>query len=573
MHDPQPSYRACWNVESHADGRVTAESHTTELSDTRPTVLVLPARNVVPIIFVPGIMGSNLKARADILGSGREKNRIVVHKNAPVWRVNCKACLLAWLSRSPAERQLRLRAEVLEVDHRGAIPQNIFMFLFCSGATPMARTSVALARSRGWGSVSNAFYGPFLDWLDFHLNAPAADPMAGGADNAALQHLKASFAGHLPMGTVESDALRPLAPEEFDLLKGVHTPVHAFGYNWLNSNRDSGARLAAYIEQVISSYRTDSHDCDQVILVTHSMGGLVARAACTVHGASGQVLGVFHGDMPTDGAAAAYKRMVAGFGGEGEGFNPVRWLSGHVLGADGHATTPTLALNAGPLELLPNARYRDGQPWLTVRDAEGKVLEQRPRRGDPCTEIYQQDHAWWRPCQQAWLNPAGIPGDVDPFTRFATLAEHARDFHADLRDGGDFHPNTHAHYGIGTKTPAYGEITWTLDAALQPEQHAALQRANLDAADMRIHLSAGDLDVRATLSQPEAHGDGTVPAADSARAVERGVPAGNLLVRDTGYSHDAGFDPGGPSNGAESALLAIVRMLGAQVARAAPRGT
>ena len=75
----------------------------------------------------------------------------------------------------------------------------------------------------------------------------------------------------------------------------VETPVHVFGYNWTGSNDDAGKQLAAYIEEVIAFYKCQGRICEHVILITHSMGGLVARSACKLHGAESKVLGVVHG--------------------------------------------------------------------------------------------------------------------------------------------------------------------------------------------------------------------------------------------------------------------------------------
>jgi triacylglycerol esterase/lipase EstA (alpha/beta hydrolase family) len=55
--------------------------------------------------------------------------------------------------------------------------------------------------------------------------------------------------------------------------------------------------------------------CEKVILVTHSMGGLVARYYSELlDGDFGQknILGIVHGVMPDRGAPMAYKRMKAG---------------------------------------------------------------------------------------------------------------------------------------------------------------------------------------------------------------------------------------------------------------------
>ena len=76
-----------------------------------------------------------------------------------------------------------------------------------------------------------------------------------------------------------------------------------------------------------------------IIPITHGMGGLVARAVCKLEGMEGKIAGVFHSVMPTDGAAAAYKRMLSGFGGD------VSWLTAKVLGPRGEFISPVFAMN------------------------------------------------------------------------------------------------------------------------------------------------------------------------------------------------------------------------------------
>jgi hypothetical protein len=291
------------------------------------------------------------------------------------------------------------------------------------------------------------------------------------------------------------------------------------------------------------------------------MGGLVARAACNLHGMEGKVAGVFHSVMPTDGAAATYKRMVSGFGGEGGGF--FDWIGAQVLGPRGNFSTPTLALNMGPLELLPNQRYNDGKPWLIVKADKDKHIELPKPKGDPYAEIYTEQTAWWKPCNEAWMNPAGFENSGG-FKDYGRAVERAGAFHDDLHAAGDFHPVTHAHYGQDTGHKAYGEVTWTLDKPLTPEQHARLQRQDLSDADMGVMLSTGEgnsaIQVKSTLSQPDADGDGTVPAQASASRVKDAVHAG-VLVRDTGFAHDASFAVGKPSMGPKAALHAVLHIL------------
>jgi hypothetical protein len=552
-------------------------SCTTPTNDKRPTCIVCPSNDVVPIVFVPGIMGSNLKARVDILNRRR---KVVVRANDPIWRVDGVGSLLGWLSKGADEYQLRLQHDKVEVDERGEIPTDGFL-VFRRQQTPMAHLSVQQARERGWGTVSKRFYLKFLDWLEHSLNFACKDPTRKGLpDNVVLADLRHWHAGDNPLGTPVRGDVPRLSDADVDRLLSYHNPVHAFGYNWLQSNAQSGQALKDYIGQVIQSYKERGKSCEQVILVTHSMGGLVARAACKLHGADGQVAGVFHGVMPTDGAAATYKRMVSGFGGEAPWFHLGARATANILGPSGSFTTPTLALNAGPLELLPNAQYHGGQPWLFVKDPQNNTLVSLPSPGgDPYSEIYTEEHAWWRPCNEAWMNPAQLE-NAGSFSKYGQSVMDAQAFHANLHAAGDFHPVTHAHYGADEGRRTFETITWKLSHTLSAEQHAQLSRHDWGDADMDVELSpdstagaagaagaanpAAPRRVRARLLPANAPGDGTVPAAASARRVDTARQAQRLIVQGTGYDHDASYEVNKDSEGPRAALHAVLLMLQAR---------
>jgi hypothetical protein len=252
-------------------------------------------------------------------------------------------------------------------------------------------------------------------------------------------------------------------------------PVHVCGYNWTASNDDSGKKLAAYIDEVIKKYQALDRLCEHVILITHSMGGLVARSACVLHGAESKVLGVVHGVQPAHGAPAAYWRMKGGFdrpgdtpGGEG-GFmsylrNPVKTfkrkplgtVGAWVLGTDGEEVTSLLGNMPGGLELLPNHLYTDNtgkKSWLRKRrfiqpvraepvEAVANLLINRERistssmrtdligvslsfpaadglsvvelpKSDPYTEIYLAKDVFYRLVNPAWLDPGQAKDDPD----------------------------------------------------------------------------------------------------------------------------------------------------------------
>ena len=117
----------------------------------------------------------------------------------------------------------------------------------------------------------------------------------------------------------------------------THSPVYAFGYDWRQSCSSHAGRLDSFIDSVLERERAR-----QVILVTHSMGGLVARGALPL--ISSKVMGIVHCVQPAVGAVAAVRRCITGFEPSidrqlGEFFNemarrgeavPAEWQSGQI---------------------------------------------------------------------------------------------------------------------------------------------------------------------------------------------------------------------------------------------------
>ena len=268
-------------------------------------------------------------------------------------------------------------------------------------------------------------------------------------------------------------------------------PVHVFGYNWTASNDLAGQKLAAEIDRVIQLYRDMGRYCDYVILVTHSMGGLVARSACMREGIKDRVLGIVHAAQPSDGSPTAYWRMKGGFErphsvpdmdimqwfknpvkafkhkkanliqGEGIGipFTDLKISEGKVtawvLGTDGEEVTALLGNMPGGLELLPNKRYKsnDGEPcWLELIDSNGnkKALP----KTDPYEEIYREQELYYRLVNPDWLNPGvqkkkeqlvDLKSDWD---QYLINLNEAETFH-DKLTAASLHPETYQYYASG----------------------------------------------------------------------------------------------------------------------------
>lgn len=216
-------------------------------------------REIIPVIFVPGIMGSRLKNQ----------------KGSKVWDPDDALFMVdryGKLSATAQKRKALVIGEHFDMDYLSVFEDD------AKHNKKFADKEDTGRDKRGWGGVSWSSYGPFLQALQQRDYT---------SDVAALW----------------SEPIRHCF--EF--------PVHACGYNWTASNSDAGKKLAAYIDEVIASYESQRRICKRVILVTHSMGGLVARAACMMHGAHSKVLGVIHGVQPAMGAPAAYWRMKGGF--------------------------------------------------------------------------------------------------------------------------------------------------------------------------------------------------------------------------------------------------------------------
>jgi len=390
------------------DGTAHYTSMLTPPDDSYGVCYVIPDA-IIPVIFVPGIMGSNLM---DAEGNA-------------VWLVDSPWSVASkWAGASSSERKAVLAPDSTFVFGAGKLPNN----------TPHSAKEL---RRRGWGEVGAMSYGDFLAWLDHHLNDyhPETDHGRNGLRAALMKQVLKS-----------DNTLAPLTYEEVLVSYQFQFPVHAVGYNWLQSNRSSAERLRAKIAEFMAYYRSQKRRCEKVILVTHSMGGLVARHYSEVLGGSKDVLGVVHGVMPATGAAAAYKRVKAGTEG----------TAGLVLGDNAEAVTAVFAQAPGALQLLPSADY--GMGWLKIRDFDRVVS--LPKR-DPYEEIHLQRGKWWGLISDRFLNPLDpqrrmIEQDWDAFGQL--MLRHVKPFHTEI--AGKYHPHTYVFYGEDARSKTWGDVTW-----------------------------------------------------------------------------------------------------------------
>jgi pimeloyl-ACP methyl ester carboxylesterase len=201
----------------------------------------------------------------------------------------------------------------VSVDPLGDIRKRPRLKQLAVGTQPRATNSRALGnieavvyKQRGWGGVVWSFYGEILMELAEKLNP---------AKKAGEDH-----------------------------------PVYAFGYDWRQSNTASGKLLKDRIAKL-----KQDHKAEKVIIVSHSMGGLVTRSALA-QGAMDDVLGVIHTVIPADGAVVAYRRFFTGANTAAEGKeDPIA----PILGETRLEYGLTQSVLRGPVELLPHASYPD----------------------------------------------------------------------------------------------------------------------------------------------------------------------------------------------------------------------
>lgn len=477
------------------DGSVHYASVTSAPDDSTAVCYMVPDR-VIPVIFVPGVMGSNLKA---IDGD-------------PIWLVNSAVAIAKeWLLVGPEVRKEKLDPTTTTVDDGGDIP---------SGTVQ----SEAELRRRGWGTVAKASYGTFLPFLENSLND--AQECKSGLRAQLMRELVADAPG-----------VRVLSQKEVEVSYKYYMPVHAVGYNWLQSNADSAKHLAQKISDFIDYYRKQKKLCEKVIIVTHSMGGLVARCCSEVDGHRNSILGIVHGVMPTTGAATAYKRVTTGSEGAG----------GLVLGPDNATMTPVFAQSPGPLQLLPSAEY--GMGWLKIRN--GKDQTSLPV-SDPYTEIYLQRGKWWSLVDVRLINPIdekkqNIDADWNAYA--GLIKKKVKPFHESIR--GKFHSTTYAFFGNDENHKTWGDIVWESKINRILKWSGSYVRVeNIENGQVIRNNGTGNLSVlqrskrapihmQYDLAPPLESGDGTVPFRSG--CAPAGRPGVHVCVAYSGVDHEGAY--------------------------------
>jgi pimeloyl-ACP methyl ester carboxylesterase len=574
--------------------------YTVYMSETSDTVrhdVTVPPGKVIPVIFLPGVMGSNLRM-------SKKRQDELERKDNRAWRpddlvssplsVALNRGLGGWFRKaSPAQRQLVFDPNETEVEYyhytedRGRfdpegketlaadarhqnVPDTLASIpplLKDRNAGPrrtnphqIIHSAAQIARWRGWSEVLfDGAYGEMLKTAERYLNNMMKDGHLDPYGQWKSTNNGSGFFGSVSGLEVTSDELRKIAKCWY--------PVHAMGYNFLRSNGNSAKVIADRIRALAIGYKKRGFKCDEVIVVTHSMGGLVARAL--IHPKYGnllndptvKLLGMYHSAMPTLGAAASYRRMRFGFL-EKEGIKEN--IFAEIIGIDGENATAILASAPAALELLPASAY--GKDWLKVIDGSGRTIRSWPQENENTLEsIYlQPDNNWWRLINSDWVNPANAPsknGGGIAYVR-KRLAK-ANEFLDSIQS--TFHPdNCYASFCSSEEHKSYGNLVFkVVDPEVWDGRHASLPPADMwkllsDDGRGTLTVQAGNRALTLKLQPADAAGDETVPAERSARKIVGTLfPHGKM--KSTGYEHQNSYSN---PHVLSSMLYSIVKIAG-----------
>lgn len=510
------------NGDQYSQATLTATDNTQEK-------IVLAKPYIIPILFIPGIMGTNLRQKGSKAKAWRPPNADLAGAADLIGQ------LFSHLFKTTEKRAADLTTPAVEIDPSGPVD---------TGDSGLPKNVLV---ARGWGSLMRSSYHPFMGQLQHHLNQLSVYDFQRCEANLqewAKEH------GLEPPADWGAEGGEPLTRDEILYAANYQFDIWAGGYNWLQSNRDSGAAIKDYIEKVILPYYNEGkavtvkntpdgegkNECsiqrkkpsrplaEKVIVVTHSMGGLVSRSLTEIHQCD-KVLGVSHGVQPATGAPATYKRMRSGFEGAEQLF----------LGRNAADVVAIMSQAPGGMELLPTRDYNDGKPWLKVRDKNGTEILALPKDGDPYEEIYNSP-AWYGMVPDANLGlmtPGGgslskegsrAPSLDSPRELLSRTIEKVREFHEAIEK--KYKTPTYAHYGAQGKRDkgkerggllgsgllasknlfTWGEVAWEGEGVsrLTPEQILLAD----DDGNGELKTTNG---IKLTIGEPDCPGDGTVP--------------------------------------------------------------
>lgn len=523
------------------DGKLAGKSSLTPAAMKTRGAIAVPPRKVIPVIMVPGIMGTNLRAK--IKPSNESERNKELNPGRPAWSPpNGTMAGLSeastWENRNPAQRQRILDGDTVEVDDSGFIELDDDDF---------AEGDKAALRKRWWGELHWDSYGELL--VDLHLNLNKTFTLSMLRNRIPNSHWEDVI--EYDKEDWDASDMPALTEPELEKFAKFHYPVYACGYNWIQSNERSAQRLKLRIEEIIKFWTDRKYDCKQVILVTHSMGGLVARACAKQ--IPNLIVGIVHGVMPALGAPLAYRRVTCGTEATAPGKGRLDSMAmgkfADIAGRTTERTTPAMATACGALELLPNHLYP--KPWLVaaVKKPDETLQDISALQPDNPYDLYRDLKIWYRLINPDLADPAEKYKDTTggvavAIEKAVCQAEH---FHMEFLNT-YYHPNTYAYYGADEDEMSFGIFRWVTDNqnALGKEvgpliplgrSGAGFWPGGGRAIRFPAHTVAKNEGLLFGPGVQDAPGDGTVSQQSGAG------PRGQIkrIFRTTGYDHQGSY--------------------------------
>lgn len=163
---------------------------------------------------------------------------------------------------------------------------------------------------------------------------------------------------------------------EYFKFTGAKCPVYACGYDWRKTNANSADTLRKEIARVL-----ELENASRVIIITHSMGGLVARSYIEKNGED-KVLSIIHITQPVHGAVVLYRRFKTG------GIKEHDDVMKYLIGTNSPSKAATLLSSLpGAIELLPNNEYgKKNEPYWLKWDE--KIIKKQTPPNDSYSDVY-----------------------------------------------------------------------------------------------------------------------------------------------------------------------------------------
>ena len=221
--------------------------------------------------------------------------------------------------------------------------------------------------------------------------------------------------------------------------------VYCFGYDWRKSNLDTGRQLNEWIERTIRpNFRF------KPIIVTHSNGGLVTRAASR-NGGESSIAAVIHTFMPTYGSPESFATLRLG---------EKNALLSQIIGATGEETAVIGSGVKVLFQLLPNQLYPSlsGGRWATWDEALAREADPNAYTLTDPYALYREstgrlglvNHARFNANAVIIRNGTVATGTRRRLARLLSNVEEARRYHDQVRSYA--HPQTYLITGTGLDT-------------------------------------------------------------------------------------------------------------------------